>query len=709
MLLTMTIRDFGCIGPEGLTIDLNRIVCLVGANNAGKSTVLRAYELAVTSGKLEETDRCLHSAADATPRIELALHIPIGTPNIGDEWIDESGGIRKLTSRWTWPATGGVPKRETYHPIDKWDHQRKASGLDAVFTSRLPKPFRIGSLDGPEDEEKKLINAVLDPIAKELRRRQTEDGDLRQKLAAAFEAAEATVKELSDDLAEAERNLNQSLANIFPTVPVEFRPSLGDGTLDLAPLLTKNSNLRIQDQGKLLPTRRQGTGTQRALFWSLLAVRAGVERVFATRRAKIEADHHAKSRAQQLPIEIQEAERLLETANSEVKQVEQTLATETAPRKKEAAEKRLAKARKSVDEAKEQLTQLQREFAQLESRCGELDAGGPGYMLLIDEPETAMHPNAIRAARDYLYKLAEEDGWQVMLTTHSPVFVDPTLDHTTIVRLERTDSTLTPRTFRTDSAKLSGEERDQLKQLMHFDTGLAEMFFGGYPIVIEGDTEFAAFSESMRLDPSFLPVDRRPVLIRARGKDSIVLVVRVLRHFRVGFSVLHDSDGPRTIKGTKSSAWEANSRIYAELVAAHRDDKLRVIHHVSVPDFERECGLTPHGKDKPWWAFKSVREDATVLSAVTRVLRSLLPDATAFAPLKPDGPEAQQDTAILAKSFLTTILQPRVESYVEKTGIRSKEFDFSPAEDDGVDSGDVPLLRYRASHGAHLHAEDLDH
>ena len=29
MLLTMTIRDFGCIGPEGLTIDLNRSVCLV--------------------------------------------------------------------------------------------------------------------------------------------------------------------------------------------------------------------------------------------------------------------------------------------------------------------------------------------------------------------------------------------------------------------------------------------------------------------------------------------------------------------------------------------------------------------------------------------------------------------------------------------------------------------------------------------------------
>ena len=63
----------------------------------------------------------------------------------------------------------------------------------------------------------------------------------------------------------------------------------------------------------------------------------------------------------------------------------------------------------------------------------------PGYMLLIDEPEIALHPNAVRAARKHLYELAEEDGWQVMLSTHSPAFIDPLSDHTTIVRLSRTD------------------------------------------------------------------------------------------------------------------------------------------------------------------------------------------------------------------------------------------------------------------------------
>ena len=43
-LVRMRVRNLGCIGNEGLTVELDDIVCLVGANNAGKTTVLRAYE-----------------------------------------------------------------------------------------------------------------------------------------------------------------------------------------------------------------------------------------------------------------------------------------------------------------------------------------------------------------------------------------------------------------------------------------------------------------------------------------------------------------------------------------------------------------------------------------------------------------------------------------------------------------------------------------
>jgi predicted ATP-dependent endonuclease of OLD family len=51
-------------------------------------------------------------------------------------------------------------------------------------------------------------------------------------------------------------------------------------------------------------------------------------------------------------------------------------------------------------------------------------------MLLIDEPEVALHPNGIRAASQYLYELAKDISWQVMLTTHSPLFINPFEDNT---------------------------------------------------------------------------------------------------------------------------------------------------------------------------------------------------------------------------------------------------------------------------------------
>ena len=65
------------------------------------------------------------------------------------------------------------------------------------------------------------------------------------------------------------------------------------------------------------------------------------------------------------------------------------------------------------------------------------DPALPGYILLIDEPENALHPLVARAAQRQLYQLSGQPEWQVMMTTHSPLFVNPAMDHTTILRLER--------------------------------------------------------------------------------------------------------------------------------------------------------------------------------------------------------------------------------------------------------------------------------
>jgi ABC-type branched-subunit amino acid transport system ATPase component len=48
-LVKLIIKNFRCIGPTPVTIDLDDIVVLVGPNNVGKSSVLKAYEGGVLS------------------------------------------------------------------------------------------------------------------------------------------------------------------------------------------------------------------------------------------------------------------------------------------------------------------------------------------------------------------------------------------------------------------------------------------------------------------------------------------------------------------------------------------------------------------------------------------------------------------------------------------------------------------------------------
>jgi len=47
-LTKLIIKNYRCIGSTAVEIDLNDIVVLVGANNVGKSSILKAYELAMS-------------------------------------------------------------------------------------------------------------------------------------------------------------------------------------------------------------------------------------------------------------------------------------------------------------------------------------------------------------------------------------------------------------------------------------------------------------------------------------------------------------------------------------------------------------------------------------------------------------------------------------------------------------------------------------
>lgn len=608
-LVALKLRNLGCIGPAGIEIAMDDIVCLVGRNNTGKSTILRAYELAQGNKEITEQDRCQWTPADDFPEVELWVHVPDGIMNVDDKWKIKSGDLKLVKSRWQWKSVGEKPVRQTWEPEANegkgdWAEGEKAGGADNVFKSRLPQPLRVGSLGDAVAEHDQLLKLIVDPIAGELRTlQQTAGTPLQVAIQQLIEAVNEPVQQYQKVIEDIGLKVEESFTGVFPDLAVQIKVRLDTFTIDAAKELTASSGVRFIQGDSETGIKQQGTGSRRALFWTLLQVRSLMMR---ERRLKLERDKQETDKAKSI-AEIRakiEKERNSEKPN----------------------QKRLLKWQEDLQQA-EQAKGAQEEETAL-----------PGHILLIDEPENALHPLAVRAAREHLYSLARDPNWQVMLSTHSPYFIDPLEDNTTILRLDREGKTTTPRTYRTATAQFSTDDKTSLRALLQLDISLAEMFFGSYPIIVEGDTETAAFFAAL-IQESDAPYF---ILVPARGKTLIAPLIRLLTHFKVDFGVIHDTDYPMLSADRKNSAWAVNKTI-ADAIVAARGSGVTVRHRVSVPDFERRLGGLEESRDKPILAHRKVSGSEDLRAQVRELFSDLVssPQHQPFPTLVPGATSEQ--------------------------------------------------------------------
>ncbi|WP_312488147.1 AAA family ATPase [Sphingomonas sp.] len=593
-LVRMHIRNIGCIGPEGISVRLDDIVCIVGRNNSGKSTILRAYELAQGSAKFDwDRDRHANAPADQPSEVILEIHIPDGITKISDEWKHAEGDLRIIKSRWQWKEEninikGSFPIRQTKRPDQSEDDNGgysttgKASGADNVFNSRLPHPVRIGARNDPSEEEKALLKLVLEPINTALTAATSDTStQLSQAMKGLLNGVDVIVKEQEANFVAAAADVEKGFVSVFPglSVKLNIQASLPDTTK----LIADGSSLRITDGGAEVRLSQQGSGAQRALFWTMLQV-----------RNKLDGD------------------------------------------------KKLRSARVGDLEKKARTEKDQDKLSELQAQIDSLKAGGalpqdsedpalPGYILLIDEPENALHPIAARAAQRQLYELASQPEWQVMLTTHSPLFINPTADHSTILRLERGTASGSPhpKTFRLEDTEFKFGDQKDLKAIQEMDPGFCEVFFGTYPIIVEGDTEHAAFIAAV-VEIGHELIDE-VTIIKANGKPQLIAIMEMLIHFKKDFGILHDCDWPlskdreavnKDGSRTKSGSWAHNLSI-RKLVNDAKGKGIAVSHAVSIPDFERRIGLPRGTSGKPYEAYVAIKFDEKLKTSVQDLLREL--------------------------------------------------------------------------------------
>jgi putative ATP-dependent endonuclease of OLD family len=543
-LRKLVIQNFGCIGTSPVEVELDDIVVLVGPNNSGKSTILRAYQTITGSAapKLEIDDFHGGMANSAKlPTIELVTAVGEELP--GSRWIQKVDGENIVRERWSWKEPGAEAIRQGWDVGTSSWSENVPWGAANVANSRRPVPHRIEAFANPSDQINEVTTMLLKVLQSRLKGRQAEvmgeDGkpqktSFGELLDALAQTQKAVVQEAKSEIEQVENQLTAFVNPIFKGYQVRFDARPEEDLLKSLNFFKAGTVLQMGPKdGHFSVADRQGSGARRTLMWAAL-------RYIAESTKKGEA--------------------------------------------------------------------------------------GPAHLLLLDEPELCLHPNAIRECCSTLYQLPETKKWQVMVTTHSPAFIDLSRDNTTVVRVERgADGAIRGTTvFRPTRAKLDLDEKRELKLLNLYDPQVAEFFFGGSTILVEGDTEYTAFKHVVAEEPSpnaFTDLH----IVRARGKVTISLLARLLNQFGARYSVLHDSDTPCTTtragRAMVNPAWTNNQKILDEVKRAPDTRRVRLI--AALTNFEKAMFDTEVDQDKPYNAYKTLKENTDARARARELLCAL--------------------------------------------------------------------------------------
>ncbi|MDY0905116.1 ATP-dependent nuclease [Pedobacter sp. CFBP9032] len=536
-LVKLIVKNFRCIGPKAVHIDLNDIVVLVGSNNAGKSSLLRAYELVMSEGSNEakiKQDDFPNNFINPENLPEIELHTIVYEERVGKQWVDVTeNGELLVKEKWTWANVGAPIRRGWDVTAGDWHTTKAPFGPAGVANTRRPEPHKVDAFSKPEDQAEAIKKLLMAGILEKVNQLKTEEqkNEYHKMLDAIEVVQNKVIKDTRGQIDSANDELSKLIDKVFPNYKINFDAQPDSKSESVLFKWTADLLMGPMD-GYMSTIDKQGSGARRTLLWTALKY------ISETTRPKMADD------------------------------------VPTRP-----------------------------------------------HILLIDEPEICLHPNAIREACKVLYDLPGFGNWQVMVTTHSPIFIDFSRDNTTIIRVERNAEGDVEGTtiFRPDKAKLDDGDKENLKLLNICDPYVAEFLFGGKVLVVEGDTEYTAFNYIK----SKLPEEYKDLhIIRARGKATIVSLVKILNHFGASYSVLHDSDMPKTKDGKGNPAWGNNPNILKAVLAKPEGTKVRLL--ASLPNFEKAYFDMEVSKEKPYNAILTLSEDESKFKIIRQLLDALV-------------------------------------------------------------------------------------
>lgn len=168
-------------------------------------------------------------------------------------------------------------------------------------------------------------------------------------------------------------------------------------------------------------------------------------------------------------------------------------------------------------------------------------------IVCFEEPEIYLHPSAANQMRDTIYELSGHES-QIVATTHSPFIIDLARKPKQILNSLQCDANgVVAYPFNVTAAYLALEEdaKAYVKMLLRVDDHVARVFFTKHIIIIEGDTEEVVIKESLKRLPKerYLKIASDFEIVKARGKAAIIGLVKYLVAMGIAPIVVHDRDG----------------------------------------------------------------------------------------------------------------------------------------------------------------------
>jgi putative ATP-dependent endonuclease of the OLD family len=243
----------------------------------------------------------------------------------------------------------------------------------------------------------------------------------------------------------------------------------------------------------------------------------------------------------------------------------------------------------------------------------------------IEEPELFLHPQFQRMMRIYLQNIAEDEGHQVILNTHSPHFIEfnniyqvakvikPTLGVGTKV-IQPLEFTEEGEIKEKELVCVWGNERqkeffkhiNRVNMNYYLNPNRNEMFFADKVVLVEGQTEkmmFQAwanyfFGEDISLISQVSYID-------CLGKFNFQHYIRILNEFQIPFVVVVDSDVHKSAQTRRMNQYIKDDAFAANGLYFELEPDFEGQFSIVNPEVDLETGEKRH---KPYHAFNQFFE-----------------------------------------------------------------------------------------------------